>query len=423
MLNFFQQNIFFVLSMGLLLMLSAIFSGTETALFSLTPENSRRLSSHRRIDHLIAVLRKDPSDLLACILFGNLIVNILFFCTGAVAAGRWGAQHGEWLEAVGGVLILLLVILFGEIVPKAAGITHPGAVLRVTAPFLSVWFRVSRPFRFVIRSTLKLLRLGLDHAPSEACLTPAELKELLDAVRHEPGFGVREKAVLEDIINLSDIRVREIMVPRVKLLRKSLLALREDILQEAVAGEYSHVLVYHEKDDETAGYIRTRDLFFSERTRTLDSLVRPLVFVPETKRVDRLLCDMLDGNWPLAVVVDEYGGLAGLVTIEDLFAEVVGEFEETDDEGITKLDENTYRLRGQLALRAWKELLTGILPEQEIQTLAFDTLGGFVISLLGRMPVPGDTVFVRNLRLTVESMCHRQIETVLLHLNQPEETP
>lgn len=422
MLNFLHQNIFFAFSMGMLLMLSAFFSGTETALFSLTPETARRLSSHRRIDYLISVLRNDPSDLLACILFGNLIVNILFFCTGAVAAGQWGAQHGDWLEALGGLVILLLVILFGEIVPKAAGITHPELVLRMTAPPLGIWFRLSRPFRFLIRRTLQLIRMGTSHSSVEACLTPAELKELLDAVRHEPGFGVREKAVLEDIVNLSDVRVREIMVPRVQLLRKPLSAPREEILKEAAAGEYSQVLVYRDSDDETAGYIRIRDLFFHKKPGDLDSLIRPLTFVPETKRVDRLLQEMLDGDWPLAVVVDEYGGLAGMVTIEDLFAEVVGEFD-SDDEEISRLDESTYRLPGQLPIRAWKDLLTGILPEQEVQALAFDTLGGFVISLLRRMPVPGDAVFVRNLRLTVESMRHRQIETVLLHLNKPEETP
>jgi len=422
MLNFLQQNILFAVSMGLLLMLSAFFSGTETALFSTTPETARRLNSHRRIDYLLSVLRKDPSDLLSCILFGNLIVNILFFCAGAVAAGRWGVQYGEWLEAVGGVVILLLVILFGEIVPKAAGITHPEVILRLTASPLGVWFRLCRPFRFLIRRTLQFLRLETNPSLAEACLTPAELKELLDAVRHEPGFGVREKAVLEDIVNLSDIRVREIMVPRVKLLRKPLSAPREEILREAGDGEYSHVLVYRDSDDETVGYICIRDLFFYEKPGELDTLVRPLVFVPETKRVDRLLREMMDGDWPLAAVVDEYGGLAGMVTIEDLFAEVVGEFDPGGDEEISKLDENTYRLRGQLPIRAWKDLLTGIFPEQEVQVLAFDTLGGFVISLLRRMPVPGDTVFVRNLRLTVESMHHRQIETVLLYLNPSEET-
>lgn len=423
MLNFIQQNIFFALLMGGLLTCSAFFSCTETALFSLTPENVRRLRSHRRVDYLISVLRNDPSDLLSCILFGNLIINVLFFCTGAVEAGRWAVQYGEWLEAAGGVVILLSVILFGEIVPKAAGITHPETVLRLTAPLLGGWFRLSRPFRFLIRQMLLLLRMAADHAAAaDACLTPAELKELLDAVRHEPGFGVREKAVLEDIVNLSDIRVREIMVPRVRLLRKSLSSSRDEILAAARAGEYSQVLVYRDSDDEPLGYIRVRDLFFDHHDGGLDAFVRPLSFVPETKRADRLLREMLDGEWLLAAVVDEYGGLAGMVTLEDLFAEVIGEFEPGYEDEISKLDESTYRLRGQLPIRAWKDLLIGILPEHEVQALAFDTLGGLVISLLRRMPVPGDTVFVRNLRLTVESMHHRQIETVLLHLNQPEET-
>jgi CBS domain containing-hemolysin-like protein len=119
-------------------------------------------------------------------------------------------------------------------------------------------------------------------------------------------------------------------------------------------------------------------------------------------------------------VVDEYGGLAGIVTIEDLLAEVVGDFEPEKATEVKKLDEVTYRLHGQLPIRAWRELFTGFLPGQEMDMLAFDTLGGFIVSLLGRMPHQGDSVSVRNLQLTVEVMQHRQIGTVLLKLNDPE---
>lgn len=420
-LNFFQQYIFFPLFMGALLALSAFFSGAETALFSLAPDAVRRLNQHPRIRSLLSILRADPFELLSCILFGNLIVNILFFSTGAAAAGTWGEAHGEWFEALGGLLILLALIVFGEIIPKAIGINHSFAVLRFSARPLRLWFNLTRGFRTVLRVFLKGVHLHENTPVSPASLTAGELKELLDVVRHEPGFGVQEKEILEDIINLSDVRVREMMVPRVRVFRKSMDADRLEILNEARAGEYSHVLVYRDKEDDLLGYICIQDLFFDPTPSSrLDSFIHPLVFIPETKRVDQLLREFVMGGWQLVAVVDEYGGFAGLVTMEDLFEEVVGDFEPEKIEEIVKLDENSYRLQGELSIRAWRELFVGLLPEKEVEALAFDTLGGLVISLLGRFPCVGDSVTVRNLHLTVESIHHRRIHTVLLHLNEPE---
>ena len=423
-MNPIHQYIFSLLLMPVLLVLSAFFSCSETALFSLSPDAARRLREHRRIDGLLTILHKEPSGLLAAILFGNLVVIVLFFCTGAEAAGQLANGRGGWFEALGGALVLLAVILFGEIIPKAIGITHPSGVLHITAAPLRAWFYFTRPFRLFIRWLLDRIGLRDDAtAGGRAYLTPGELKELLDAVQHEPGFGVHEKEILEDIVNLPDVRVREVMVPRVKVLRRPLDADRQELLDQARRHEYSQVLIYRDKDDDPLGYVNVRDIFMDGgRTVSLEPFIRPLVFVPETKRADVLLREFMSHDWQLAAVVDEYGGLAGVVTIEDLLAEVVGGFEPEETAEIQKLDEVTYRLHGQLSIRAWRQLFTGFLPGQEIDTLAFDTLGGFIISLLGRMPHPGDSVSVRNLHLTVETMQNRRIGTVLLSLSEPEVT-
>jgi putative hemolysin len=416
-----QERIFSLILMGILLVFSAFFSGTETALFSLTPDHTRRLRNSRRTQPLLTLLQKEPFGLLTAILFGNLIVNILFFCTGAAAAGRLGAAHGDWMEAAGGFLILVLIILFGEIVPKAVGINHPEKVLRLTAWSLWIWFRFILPFRRLIQWGLHLLRLQESSSPPPVYLTSGELKELLDAVRHEPGFGSQEKEILEDIVNLSSMRIREIMVPRVKVLRGSLDVNRGQLLEEARRQEYSRVLIYRENDDDLLGYVFIKDLFFDGgQTLSIEPFLHPLTFVPETKRADALLHELMDAGKEIVAVVDEYGGLAGIVTVEDLLSEVVGDFEPEPVEEIQKLDETTYRLQGQLPIRSWRELFTGFLPGQEVNGLAFDTLGGFIISLLGRMPRPGDTVAVRNLCLTIESIHHHHIGTVLLHLQSPE---
>lgn len=424
-MNSTHEYMFSLLLMPALLVLSAFFSCSETALFSLSPDAARHLRAHRRIDDLLTLLHKDPSGLLTAILFGNLVVNVLFFCTGAEAAGRLAESHGEWFEALGGALVLLTVILFGEIIPKAIGITHPSGVLRITAVPLRGWFYFTRSFRLFIRWLLD--RIGLHDgaaAGGRTYLTPGELKELLDAVQHEPGFGLQEKEILEDIVNLPDVRVREVMVPRVKVLRRPLDADRCELLEQARQHEYSHVLIYQDKDDDLLGYVSVRDIFMDGgRTESLEPFIRTLIFVPETKRADVLLREFMIHDWQMAAVVDEYGGLAGVVTIEDLLAEVVGDFEPGKAAEVQKLDEVTYRLHGQLSIRAWRELFTGFLPSQEVDTLAFNTLGGFIISLLGHMPHAGDFVSVRNLHLTVETMHNRRIGTVLLSLSEPEAQP
>lgn len=422
-MNSIPETIFPLLLMPVLLALSAFFSCSETALFSLTPEAARRLRGNRQVDELLTLFHREPSELLTSILLGNLLVNVLFFCTGAVVVGRWAEARGEWLEALGGILVLLVVILFGEIIPKAAGITLSAGILRLSAIPLRFWFVFTRPFRQLIRWLLDRLHLGTDRPMAGADLTSGELKELLDAVRHEPGFGAQEKEILEDIVNLSGVRVREVMVPRVNVLSRPLDAGRQELLREARENEYSCILIYRDNDNDLLGYINTGELFTGFGTsRSLESFIHPLIFVPETKKVDTLLREFMTTGWKLAAVVDEYGGFSGIVTLEDLFAEVVGGFEPGEAEEIVNLDEKTYRLSGQLPIRAWKDMLTGILPGHDVGSPAFDTLGGFIISLLGRIPVPGDTVMVRNLRLTVETMHHSRVGTVLLHLNQPEES-
>jgi len=420
-LNLFLEQIFLIIPMGILLLFSAFFSGAETALFSLSSEDRRQLVAHRRAARLLAILQQNPSGLLTSILFGNLIVNVLFFSTGAAAASRWSAQRGGWVEAAAGLIILLSVILFGEIVPKAVGMIHPSGVISFTALPLRLWFSWTAPFRNLIRRLLDRLHLSGSEPAGSPGITPGELRELLDAVRHEPGFGRREKEIVEDIVTLSEIRAREIMTPRTHLFRCPLDRDVHKLLDEARRQEHHRVLVYRDREDDPLGYLRIQDLVFTtESSPEIEPLLRPLWFVPETCRVDGLLRDFIEKDWSMAGVVDEYGGLAGVITIEDILAEVVGDVEEEGSAGVVQLDETTYRLNGQLSIRSWRELFTGLLPEPEVEQLAFDTLGGLVISLLGRMPRPGDSVTVCNLQLKVEAVSRRRIATVLLHLQQPE---
>ncbi len=405
-----------LLSMVFLLLCSAFFSGTETALFSLTREQVKRLRGQgHQVEKLLALLADNPSGLLIAILFGNIVVNILFFSMGVVIFRDLGSLYGEWWEAVAGILMLLLVILIGEIIPKAAGISFSERLVRVNAPPLHAWFHFMGP----VRRSLEYVARHLE--PAEHCdnqLNSEELKMLIDATRHDPTFGTQEKAIVEDIVNLPEIRLRELMVPRVKQLFRRADIPAGQALLDAAEREMDLIPIYEGDEDHIVGVVEVRDLFVNENPGLpLNRFSNPVRFVPETKRADEMLREFLGGGLRMVCVVDEYGGLAGTVCLEDLLEEVVGEFDAMEAPAIEQLGESTYRLQGSLGVREWRSLFVGFLPDEVMRTLALDTISGLVVSLLKRMPKPGDVARVRNLKFTVEQVRSNRIESVLLELS------
>jgi len=403
-------------AMVLLLLCSAFFSGTETALFSLTREQVKRLRGRgRRVEKLLALLADNPSGLLVAILFGNIVVNIFFFSISVAVFRDVGGAHGEWWGAASGILMLLLVILVGEIIPKAAGISFSERLVRINAAPLHAWFHFMGPVRRGLEYVVRHLEPA-GHPDSQ--LSSGELKMLIDATRHDPTFGMQEKAIIEDIVNLPEIRVRELMVPRVKQLFRRVDSPAGQALLVAAEREMDLVPVYDGSEDNIVGVVEVRDLFVNEDPALpLGRFIKPVRFVPETKRADEMLREFLAEGLRMVCVVDEYGGLAGTVCLEDLLEEVVGEFDAMEAPAVEQLGESTYRLQGSLGIREWRSLFVGFLPDEVVRTLALDTVSGLVVSLLERMPVPGDVARVRNLRFTVEQVRSNRIESVLLELS------
>ncbi|MCF7849588.1 MAG: hemolysin family protein [Kiritimatiellales bacterium] len=404
-----------------LLLCSAFFSATETALFSLTREQIKRMRAHgENVARMLAVLAGDPSGLLVSILFGNLVVNILFFCSSAVIAGELGHAYGHWIEAAAGFVTLLTVILFGEIFPKALGLSFAEKVVRLNSILLRLWFYAALP----IRGGFGFFSRRMERPPAaedERMITADELRMLIDATRHDSTFGHQEKAIVEDIVNLPEVRVREFMVPRVDLFSCAADTPVAEALREAAEQEAELIPVFEGAEDNITGVVEVHRLFAAaDQFETLRCFLGPVEYVPETMRADALLRRFITENLRLVCVVDEYGGLEGAVRFEDLFEELVGEFDAMESPPIEQLGKTAYRMQGQLSIREWRSLFVGFLPDQVVGKLALDTLSGLVISLLKRMPVAGDVVQVHNLRFTVEKVRARRIESVRLDLTDME---
>jgi CBS domain containing-hemolysin-like protein len=419
-LDILAEHFFALLFMVLLLLCSSFFSGTETALFSLTREQVKRLRVQGpHVEKTLDLLANNPAGLLIAILFGNIVVNILFFSISVVVALDFGRRYGEWWEAVAGIGVLVLIILVGEILPKAMGISFPERVVRVSALPLRSCFHFLGPVRRMLEWITSHLEPGNQH---DNQLNADELKMLIEATRHDPTFGTQEKAIVEDIVNLPEIRVRELMVPRVQQLFFRSDAPAAEALRAAAGRELELVPVYEQDEDNIVGVVEVQELFAGDNPGGLvGEHVNAVRFVPETKRADEMLREFLAEGLRMVCVVDEYGGLAGTVCLEDLLEEVVGEFDVTEAPLVEQLGESTYRLQGSLGIREWRNLFVGFLPDEVVRTLALDTLSGLVVSLLKRMPVAGDVARVRNLKFTVEQVRSNRIESVLLELTVDEE--
>ncbi len=419
-MQFMTNHIFTLASMALLLFCSGFFSGTESALFSLTRAQIRQMKHDgHHVEKLLSLLSDNPNGLLVAILFGNLVANILFFSISAVLSMKIAQQYGDWWQAVTGGGVLLLVILAGEILPKAMGISFPGRIVKLNSMPLLGWFHFMGPVRRVLELITTRMEPDDQH---DHRLGADELKMLIDATHHDPTFGKQEKAIIEDIVNLPEIRVRELMVPRVSQFFRRADAPAGEALEEAAVQQAELIPIYEGEEDNVIGVVETSELFvggFSDRPLSDYSL--PVKFVPETKRADQMLREFLDEGLRMVCVVDEYGGLAGTVCLEDLLEEVIGEFDVMEAPPVEQLGESTYRLQGNLGIREWRNLFVGFLPREMMQGLALDTLSGLVVSLLKHLPNPGDVAQVGNLRFTVEQVRSNRIELVRLELDSDAE--
>ncbi len=360
-----------------LLCASGVFSASETALFSL--EGADRQRAGRRVEGLL----REPRPLLMTILLCNLVINLAFFATAPRVAGG---------GATSGFLALLAILLFGEILPKTLALRAPLVVSRIAAVPLSVAALAVRPIQRLVSGFLDVALRALGEVDrKERVITADALASALDASAAEGLIGLGQAELLAEIVELGEQRVREIMTPRVDMIALDLEETaeeREAKLQAAYRRRLTWLPVVRGGADQVVGTVKMREVLGADRP--LEQLVMPVMFVPEVARVLTLLQTLREERVAEAVVVDEWGGTAGVVTLEDLFEEIVGEMR-VEDEPVEKpvipLGEGWFRVSGSLSVHEWNDRLG-----DEVVPNAFETVGGFVTALLGRLPRARDRV-------------------------------
>lgn len=410
------ENIGHIVVMSVLLLGSAFFSGAETAFFNLSRRQINLLQkSGQGVQNLAARLLDRPSELLNCLLFGNMTVNVLFYAAASVVALRVSQQVGITAAAVTGAVAFCILVLFGEILPKSLAYANSRSVSVIAAVPLVLLLRVFAPLQFVFRFliTEPVLRLLLGGKKTRAAITVTEFKSLIERVRKRGLITADENRLLTEVIELGFLKVRHVMQPRVDMtacaVTDSAATAREMMLRHGL----TKLPVYVGAIDNIIGVVGLRQLLLRPNT-SLDKLVQRVRFVPEQKTVESLLEFFRSSHTDTAIVVDEYGGIAGSVRLEDIAEELLGPIEAAEArESIEQIGPLKYRLAGDLAIHDWAESF-GIAGEQR----RFSTVAGLVMAALGRIPNAGDVAYFKNLKFTVERMRKHRIETIILTLEQ-----
>lgn len=381
---------------GLLLVVSGFMSSSEVTFFSLSPSDIDTIKEEEHpADQGLVELLKDSERLLATILIGNNLVNVaIVILTGYAFAQIFDFTHAPALGFIFQTVILtLLLLLFGEIIPKVYAQAHPLAFSRFSSGKMALISRILYPFSsFLMRSTSMLTSRM---QPKRYDLSVDDLSQAVDLLEgHEP----EEKELFEDIINFHNKTASEIMVPRVDMVDIDVAWDFHRMLHFALDSGYSRIPVYEGSEDNIRGILYLKDLIpYKEQEADFDwtKLIRDALFIPENKPLDDLLEEFRSTKKHIAVVVDEYGGTSGIVTMEDLLEEIVGEIsDEYDEEELPykRLPDGSYLFEGGTpltdVLRAL-DLEQGTFGKAEEQV---DTLGGLVLELKQDLPRKGDLV-------------------------------
>lgn len=411
---------------ALALLISGFVSGSEIAFFSITPQQAEELDeseSSRQIKNLLSM----PERLLATILIANNLVNVTIVVLTSFALSELFAAMDPWLDfLLQTVILTFLILLFGEIMPKLMANTNPMRWARSSAGVLGLMVRMLRPMSAVMVKSSKIVNRVV--TKQSRSITADELEQALERTQVESG---QDKQMLEGILRFGDTTASEIMTPRVDIVGLEYDMTFAEVMRVVIDNGYSRLPVFGDSQDDIRGLLYARDLLplingdstaaDADIPQAVDgaaewqTLIRKPYFVPEARMLDDLLEDFRRLKLHMAIVVDEYGGTQGVVTLEDVLEEIVGDInDEYDDEEKTyrKLPDDTYIFEGRTVLTDFFRI-TG-LDEDEYAPVAEDceTLAGMLLAIKGDFPKEKEPLVYGRCRFLILDVDHHRITSV-----------
>lgn len=406
-----------------LLALSAFFSSNETALMSVNRIRLRSLADegNKRAAMALDILENQTPKLLSAILIGNNIVNI----SASSLATTLAYSFGGYMVSIVTLILTVLILIFGEITPKNYATINSEKITLRYIPVFKFLMTIMTPVIFIInlfsRGVMRLMRVDPD-AASKA-MTEEELRTIVD-VSHEDGvIESDEKEMIYNVFDLGDATAKDIMVPRVHVTFADVASTYDELIDIFREDKFTRLPVYKDSQNNIVGIINMKDLLLYDKDTefVIDNFLRKPHFTYERKSISDLLVEMKDSTFNIAIVLDEYGDMAGLITLEDILEEIVGEihdeYDEKEDDLVQKISDREYIIEGSMHLDDVNDHL-----HTELDSEDYDSLGGFIIEHLDRLPVAGDEVITEEgIRLIVEKLDKNRIEQV--HVYLPEKTP
>ena len=396
------------------------FAASETAIIRTSRVRAFRLREEgRRGSAQLVRIVEDPAPHLNVVLF----LTLLFTIGGSTIATSFAVRHFHDVgEIVATIVMTLLLFVFAEVTPKTYAIERTDRVALVVAPLIAFLRRVLGPFASGLLKLANALMpgKGLRQGPY---ITEQELRASAEVASEEGEIEEEEKELIHSIFEFGDTIVREVMVPRPDIVAIEDDKTLRDVQALVLEHGYSRIPVYHEDVDDVVGVVFAKDVLKALHQGTVDmplkEIARPARFVPESKKVADLLREMQQGKFHLALVTDEYGSVTGIVSLEDLLEELVGEItDEYDREEpeMVQVGDGVYRVSGKTSIDDLNELLDVELPDEE-----WDTVGGLVLDLFGKIPSAGESTEFLGLRFVAEDVQGRRVATVLIE-RLPERT-
>lgn len=400
-----------------LLLLSAFFSSAETALTTVNKIRIRTLAEdgNKRAKAILKVT-DDSGKMLSAILIGNNIVNVA-----AASLSTTIAYHlGGSIVAVANAIITILILIFGEITPKTMATIHAEKIALIYAPIIGLFMKIMTPVIFIINglSHIILFILRVNPEDRNTAMTETELRTIVD-VSHEDGvIESEEKEMIYNVFDLGDAKAKDVMVPRVHVTFADVESTYDELIEIFREDKFTRLPIYEETTDNVIGTINMKDLLLFDNTKEFHvrDILREAYFTYEYKNISELLVEMRDSSFNIAIVLDEYGETAGLITLEDILEEIVGEihdeYDENEEEFIQEIGEQEYLVEGSVNLDDINDRLGSHLSSED-----YDSLGGLIIEHLDRLPEEGDEVTTEDgIRMVVEKLDKNRIEQVHVYL-------
>ena len=395
-----------LVEMAVLLAFSAFFSGSETAFFSLTRKQVHDYKQSKSVlGHIIYRIASRPRRLLATVLLGNMIVNVMFVSMAFLLARQLGHHYLILVN----ILALFALIIFGEVAPKTVAVKMPAAVAKAVAIPFFLMQGLAAPASLLlgkIRGTRKW-----DAREDLSVLTARELKQFLASGARGGEFGGSASRLVSEIMDFRDINVREIMVPRVDVVAFKKSDTMDSLIALISEKKVKNIPVFGHYKDDIVGIINAKDVFSSQATDPSE-LIRPVLVVPESKSIESMLMEFQNKRQKFAVVVNEYGGMEGIVTIEDILEEIVGEIEDEFDprkRGLRPVGRLETEVPGDFLLRDFNEKFSTSLEAGQV-----DTIGGYLTAELGELPKVGDRIQCGPVTLTVKDVKRHRVTTIVV---------